>query len=597
MARNLWQRRLWLTAYDFAARHSWAGAALGLALVALLVPVLIVAGAYGGPLGPSIPLFFLVPVVLASTLSGRVAGVVVSVAAVAAWDWFFIPPLHRVTINYQRDLLALVVFLFVSLLTGQLSTVARRRTEDAMQRARASEALYDLSVALIGSHDLSDVLPVLTQRLRQTFDLEACAILLPTRDRRSWNPAAASGTVPGDLNVERSRDVIGILSWVESSGQMCAVNDTSRRPEPGSPGRRRAEFWPLRVGNRLVGVIELVYKRGTEIDPQRERLLTTLLNGAAIALEQERLFHEEQEAALARESDRLKSALLSSVSHDLRTPLAGIKAAASSLLQTDVRWSEDDRRAFAADIDAEADRLTRLVSNLLDLSRIEAGAIVPSKDWEDVGDLIARVVRRLEQLDTESTAHLPTHPIQVEFAGDLPPVCLDVVHMEQVLTNLIENAAKYSPEGAPIRVAAGIESASGGTSNLRVAVTDRGQGIRPEERERVFDKFYRAAGSARRTGGTGMGLAIVKGLVEADGGHVEVESRPGMGSTFTVVVPVGRRSGVPEIEGSEPELETGGPEPETGVPELETGWPELETDRPELETGRPVRAASEAEGQ
>jgi two-component system sensor histidine kinase KdpD len=275
-------------------------------------------------------------------------------------------------------------------------------------------------------------------------------------------------------------------------------------------------------------------------------LLATLVNGAAIALEQERLFREEREAELARESDRLKSALLSSVSHDLRTPLAGIKAASSSLLQDDVQWSEEDRRAFVQDIDAEADRLARLVSNLLDLSRIEAGAIRPNTEWEEVGELIHRVVGRLRH-------RLATHPIAVELEPGLPSARFDAIHIEQVLTNLIENAAKYSPDGSPVTVKARAVPSAGGGLELRLSVSDRGPGISLSEQGKIFDMFYRIARSDRRTSGTGMGLAIVKGLVEANGGNVLVESEVGRGTTFTVALPLneeqrgqdGRREGTP----------------------------------------------------
>lgn len=529
--------RLWVIVYDVAAGHPWAGIAAGLVLVALLIPLLTLAGGYSGTLGPSIPLVFLVPMLIASTLGGRIAGVVVSVVAVAAWDWFFIPPLYSPTIGYPRDLLALVIFLFDALLTGQLANVVRQRAEVAVQRARTSEALYELSVALIGSHDLAGVLPALTERLRETFDLQACAILLRDPDGSTWHTAARSGAVPDDLSIERSRNIAGVLSWVGSTGRMCGLNqgDAVTRPEEGAgpveSGGPRAQFWPLRVGSRLVGVVEMVFKAGTDLDVERDRLLTTLLNGAAIALEQERLFKEEQEASLARESDRLKSALLSSVSHDLRTPLAGIKAAASSLLQEDVQWSEADRRAFAADIDTEADRLTRLVSNLLDLSRIEAGALRPTQDWEDVGELINRVVGRMRP-------RLANHPLTVSVEPDMPAARFDAVHMEQVLSNLIENAAKYSPEGAPITIAGQLLSGSDGGREISLSVTDAGTGISRDERGRIFDKFYRIAGMGHRTGGTGMGLAIVKGLVEAGGGHVVVDSEVGRGSTFTVLLPL-----------------------------------------------------------
>ena len=508
----------------------------GLALVALLVPVLGHWQGADGPLGPSIPLFFLVPVLFSSAVGGRGIGVVVSIVAVLVWDWYFITPLYTVTVGTARDVLALVVFLVVAILTGQLSRIARRRAEEALRRARGSEALYSLSLTLITGGDLERVLPDLTERLRATFGLAACAILLPTGTPAGWRTAAAAGTMPPDMRVEGSRDVAAVAAWVNANGGESGLGRVggrgrSRHGRVARPRghEERAHFLPLRVDTRPVGVLELVYAPGARPDVAREHLLETFANGAAIALEQARLAEEERAAAVARESDRLKSALLSSVSHDLRTPLAGIKAAASSLLQTDVAWSEEDRALFARDIDSEADRLTRLVSNLLDLSRIEAGAIVPDKEWEDLAELADRVIRRLEP-------RLDGHPVVRDIPTALPPVRLDAVQIEQVLTNLIENAAKYSLSGAPITVAASVDEHGPGLA-LRLAVSDEGPGIQPSERERIFDKFYRIAGSARRASGTGMGLAIVKGLVEAHGGRIVVEAaanRVGHGSAFTV---------------------------------------------------------------
>jgi two-component system sensor histidine kinase KdpD len=529
---------------------------MGLALVAVLVPVLY---AFHGEdprqtIYPSIPLFFLVPVLLASAIGGQRAGVLVSCAAVFTWDWFFILPLYTVTIASARDVLVLVVFLAVALLVGQLATATRRRAEEALRRARSSEALYELSLALIARRDLSEVLPALIRRLRATFDLEACAVVLPDEREGTWHTTASAGHLPSDLRVDASRNVAAIAGWVHAHGQSAALGpgnsarrfagpkgpDTDAGPpfRAGGDGRvrgarlrqRRAQFLPLRVGTRAIGVLELVYKANASRGADREHLLETFANGAAIALEQARLVEEEQAAAVARESDRLKSALLSSVSHDLRTPLAGIKAAASSLLQQDVQWSEEDRGAFLADIDAEADRLTRLVSNLLDLSRIEAGAIRPQKEWEDVSELIDRVTCRL-------APRLAGHPLLREVSAGLPPVRLDTVLIEQVLTNLIENAAKYAPPASPITVGAHLVDGPGGAPELHLFVSDRGMGIPRSEQAKVFDKFYRVAGSAGRTGGTGMGLAIVKGVVEAHGGRVAVESRSGEGSTFTVILP------------------------------------------------------------
>lgn len=534
--------RLWSRGFDVGGRHPWFGMGMALLLVVLLVPVLNIWHGAAGPLGPSIPLFFLVPVLLASAVSGRRAGVLVSIVAIAVWDWYFISPLYTITIYYPRDVLALIVFLVVALLVGQLSTAARYRAEEALQRARSSEALYDLSLALIARSDLAGVLPTLTQRLRETFNLASCAVLLPDDRGGGWHTAAVAGQMPTALAVEGNRNVAAVAGWVNEHGQPSGLGQLGDEKRRGSQivgfqmRRRRAQFLPLRVGGRAIGVLELVFKDNTPHDAGREHLLETFANGAAIALEQERLAREEQAAALARESDRLKSALLSSVSHDLRTPLAGIKAAASSLLQQDVQWSEEDRESFISDIDTEADRLTRLVSNLLDLSRIEAGAMRPDREWEDVGELIDRVTRRLEP-------RLAGRPIVRDVSETLPAVRLDAVQIEQVLTNLLENAAKYAEPGTPIIVGARVENGPGGAHDLYLSVADRGEGIPRAEQGRVFDKFYRLEGSRRRVGGTGMGLAIVKGLVEAHGGHVTVESTPGQGSTFTAILPIEQPGG------------------------------------------------------
>jgi two-component system sensor histidine kinase KdpD len=543
--------RQWLGGLDPLARYPRAGTVSGLVLVAILIPILSVWHGASGPLGQSIPLFFLVPAALASAVGGSGAGTIVSCAAVAAWDWFFIPPFHRMTIASVRDLWALVVFLAVALLVGYLSTVAQRRTQDALRRARSTEALYDLSMALIAHQQLNLMLPELTKRLRETFDLEACAVLLPTPDGAGWQTVGLAGRLPADLRIEENRSLAATVSQVQAQGKEGVIGHVRRglgrsdRMVRPRPGEERARLLPLRVGARAIGVLELVPQPGRRPDAEREHLLTTFANGATIALEQARLMQEEQATTLVRESDRLKSALLSSVSHDLRTPLAGIKAAASSLLQDDVVWNEEDRHAFLIDIDHEADRLTRLVSNLLDLSRIEAGAIKPVLAWEDVDELIDRVLHRMGPL-------LAAHPVARQISSGLPQVRLDAVQIEQVLTNLLENAAKYSPSSAPITVAARVVTEQPDREALEIAVSDQGKGIPPEERERIFDTFYRVAEGTRGVSGTGMGLAIVKGLVEAHGGTVRVESGPGGSSTFTVSLPLERRPirpGVPAPPG------------------------------------------------
>jgi two-component system sensor histidine kinase KdpD len=269
--------------------------------------------------------------------------------------------------------------------------------------------------------------------------------------------------------------------------------------------------------------------RASDFSTEERRLLMTFANQAALAIDRARLIEEATRATALEEADRLKSALLAAVSHDLRTPLASIKASATSLLQEDVEWDRETQREFLQAIDEETDRLTRLVSNLLDLTRIQGGALKPEKEWYEIGEVIHQVADRLAaSLGAE-------HPLHIEIAPDLPPVAFDYVEIAQVVANLIENAAKYSGAGAEITVRALRDEDA-----VRVSVQDHGLGIPARDVPHVFETFYRVRreGQAGRIGGTGIGLAICKGFVEAHGGKIGVESVVGEGSTFWFTLPI-----------------------------------------------------------
>jgi two-component system sensor histidine kinase KdpD len=229
-------------------------------------------------------------------------------------------------------------------------------------------------------------------------------------------------------------------------------------------------------------------------------------------------------AEALREADALKSALLNAVSHDLRTPLASIIASAGSLQQTDVQWTDEERLGFAEAIEHEALRLDRLVGNLLDLSRIESGSLKPDKGWYDLAALVGEVLGRLKPVTAG-------HVVSVELAEDLPPIPLDYIEIDEVLTNLVENATKYTPPGSEIAIAA--RQLDG---EIQVEVADRGPGIPAAALARIFDPFYRVDGSKAR--GTGLGLAVAKGLIEANGGKIWVENRPDGGARFAFTLPL-----------------------------------------------------------
>jgi two-component system sensor histidine kinase KdpD len=311
----------------------------------------------------------------------------------------------------------------------------------------------------------------------------------------------------------------------------------------GRTVRRSLRLIPLKTGQQVVGVLRLRILDDSLKLTQDERLeedhdqpnartafFWTFLEQASSLIERARLRRENLRIAVLQRTDALRAALLSSVSHDLRTPLASIKAAASSLLQEDVQWDEETKRSFARSIEREADRLNRLVSNLLDMSRIEDGALKPEKELYMLPELIQDVLGRLKPL-------LHGSIVQTQVPADLPPVVLDYMQLDQVLTNLIENAVRYTPKDAPIEVSAHSEG-----GQVIISVADRGPGIPPADLERVFDKFYRVLDGKHNIGhptGSGLGLAVSKGLVEAHGGRIWAEPREGGGVVFSISLPLG----------------------------------------------------------
>ena len=287
---------------------------------------------------------------------------------------------------------------------------------------------------------------------------------------------------------------------------------------------------PIVTSRQPLGVLLLARPAAyPAFDVDERQLFATFANQAAIAIERSLLTEERTHAEVLQRSDELKSALLSAVSHDLRTPLASIKASVTSLLQSDIALSPSDQRDLLEAIDEESDRLNRLVANLLDLSRIEAGALQPDLQWNDMAEVI------YDALDREAFA-LDNHPLDLQIEPDLPPARFDYVEIVQVLVNLLQNAARYAPHGSLIAV---VVRRIG--DDIEVAVSDEGPGIPPGEEERVFDKFYRVE-SPHRPLGSGIGLAICRGFIEAHHGRIWVEPNNGEGSTFRFRLPVGATS-------------------------------------------------------
>ena len=468
----------------------------------------------------NVVLAFLMVVVAAAATGGLGPGLTAAGLGFLAFDFLFLPPYNTFVVSEKQDYLSLGVYLLIALVVSLLVGAMERRRAQAEQRERESRTLFELSTSLVAHGGLDETLQRVVRTVRTLFDLAGCAIVLPGEDDGSVRLAAADGRVPDNIEERLANG---------SAGRSVGV----RGPADGDLEPGRALTVPMRAADRLVGAMVVI--AGGPDSPgfgeAERRVLATFANQAALAVEQGQQDRERSRAEALVETDRLRTALLNSVSHDLRTPLASIKASASSLLSPDVEWEEAERRQFLTTIDTEADRLTRLVHNLLDMSRIEAGALDPRLAETTVHDLVGPVVRRARKASRQR--------VDTDVPDGLPPVLVDPLRIDQVLTNLLDNARNYAGGGA-----VAVTARASGNGQVEIRVTDHGPGIPGPERERVFDQFYRLKGGGRRPEGTGMGLAICRGIARAHGGSLWVETTPGGGSTFVLSVPATEQAAV-----------------------------------------------------
>ncbi|HEY7607194.1 MAG TPA: DUF4118 domain-containing protein, partial [Actinomycetes bacterium] len=392
----------------------------------------------------NVVLSYLLVVTAAAAAGGLGPGITASGLGFLAFDFLFIEPYHHILVDDPQDWLSLAVYLLVAVVVSLLVASSERRRAQAERRERETRMLFDLSTSLVAHGSLDDTLRGVVSTVRSLFDLAGCAIVLPSDD--GVRTAAVDGQVPDDL-------------------------------EPG-----RALTVPMRSGGNAVGALVVVAggPESSGFGEAERRVLATFANQAALAVEQGQREAERNRALALQETDRLRTALLNSVSHDLRTPLASIKASASSLLDREVSWSDAERDEFLTTINDEVDRLTHLVHNLLDMSRIEAGALDPRLVESSVAEVVGPVVRRARAASRQR--------VDVDVPDELAPVLVDPVRLDQVLTNLLDNARAYAADG-PVEVVA---NQAAGTVELRVV--DHGPGIPGPERERIFDQFYRLKG-------------------------------------------------------------------------------------------------------
>jgi two-component system sensor histidine kinase KdpD len=524
----------------------------------------------------NVSLVYLLVVLWLAAAFGRGPAIAASFLAFLAYDFFFIPPLYILTVDDPTEWLSLGALLAVALVGGQMTAAVRQRAHEAQEVQQQTAKLYALAQLTVSKTNPEALFGALAERVLDVFAPEgvaACAIIVPDAHGNPITQAVApqEGPLVDALSLSaRSRAAQARFALEHGSAAGSPVAGGNRGTEVRAhEGERTALYAPLRSGGRVVGVLgiagapdirrlvaalashigaEAQASAGSSIRDPQVTLFAAFCDQIALALDHLALEQEAIHAEALRESDRLKTALLGSVTHDLRTPIASIQAAAGSLLDPEVSWSEAERREFLETIETSADRLGRLVSNLLDLSRLEAGVAIPDKRWYPVGDVIATVLDRLDLAHRTSGRQ-----IDVDVPEDLPLVLMDHAQIEQVLTNLIENALKYSPSDSAIRVQARVV---GSPPELEVRVADHGVGIPPNELRAIFGKFYRVQhvrlpwAQQRPPTGTGLGLAISAGIVEAHGGRIWAESQLGRGATFIFRLPIpagGPHGGHPEL--------------------------------------------------
>jgi two-component system sensor histidine kinase KdpD len=454
-------------------------------------------------------------VVLSIAASGDlVIAVAASLGATFCLNFFFLPPIGTLTIADPHNWVALFAFLFVSIVASQLSASARARAQDALERRNEVTRLFDITRDILLTTDGTNALPSIARHVARRFELPVCAICVPVQ--------AGGWTIHhgGETAIDLARHDLD-RAFAEASGALqfdARSRAYSGHRETASPAGP-IDLTPVRIGTRASGILAT---GGRSLEPGTRDAVAGIV---AIAIERLDFLRERDGAELARQRAELASALLASLSHDLRTPLTAIRTAISNL--DSLHLPDHQRRDQAQVAAGQIDRLTRLFDSILDMARIDTGTIRPQRRWTTPAEIVEGAVQ-------QSGPALAGRDVQVDAPDDVS-VEVDPRLAASALSHLLENAARYAPEG-PIDVRAVADD-----SGLRLEVRDRGPGLQPSELENLFKPFFRGEVFRQRTTGTGMGLAITRGLVAADGGRVWAENLPDGGACFHIAIPAASR--------------------------------------------------------
>ncbi|HBW38921.1 sensor histidine kinase KdpD [Desulfosporosinus sp. BICA1-9] len=461
----------------------------------------------------NISLLYLLPILISAALWGTLPAIVTAIMGTIAFDLFFVPPFFKFTVADLRYLISFAIFMLVGLITGTLSDRLKKQVNYSRQRENNISALYSLSRDIAAVDNLDAVLDCIVSNVSKT--LEGQVMLLLPNEKAQLVLRKDSGLINSLDKCELS-----VATWVYERG-LKAGHGTE------TLGTAKAQYLPLSTEQGTQGVLGInINESNTQFDPERIRLLEAFTGLAAMAINRVKLAEQARESLSLVESERLRTALFNSLSHDLRTPLASIIGAVTGLLEDkNVIYSPEVRKELLKTILYGAERMNRFISNLLDMARLESGMLRLNKEWCDLQDIIGVAINRLG--DT-----LTRRPLDIDIQEGLPLVQADGILIEQVLINLLDNALKYSEAASKIMISIRQQG-----NQLEIVVANRGHGIPEADLSKVFDKFYRLS-SPLQVSGTGLGLAICKGLIEAHGGDIWAENNKLGGVTITFTLPL-----------------------------------------------------------
>ncbi len=486
-------------------------AALAAVAAALGVGELIVVEEWVGRV--NIDLIFLIAVVAVAVRFGLGPSLLASIASAVCYNFFFVAPHYRFTLTDPTNFSAFGFFTLVAVVVSNVAARGRTLAMAVMERARTTESLYAFSRKLAGARTLDDVLWATAYQAALMLKVRV-VLLLP----ENGTIAVKAGYPPEDILDEAD---LAAAKWAWQNDRAAG------RASDTLPGAKRL-FLPMHTGRGAVGIMGIDSdKPGPLLTPDQRRLVDALRDQAALAIERVKLVEEMDRVERVAETERLRSALLTSISHDLKTPLAAVLGAAGTLRDLADKLRPAERADLLATIIDESERLNRFIANLLDMTKLESGAVSPNVALHDVSEIVGSALRRASRI-------LARHHVELEIAPDLPMLEVDAVLFEQVLFNLLDNAAKYAPAETTIRV-----QAWRATDTVCLRIVDEGGGIPAAELEHIFDKFYRAQKSDQVRAGTGLGLAISRGFVEAMHGTIVAGNRSDRsGAMFTISLPV-----------------------------------------------------------